>query len=104
MAASWLSAPESARPLSPAASRMRRLRSKSGADNVSFEGIQCRGRKVKRYGYGSAGNMVAAGRSEWRFIKKSRQDSYRNLLADAYCPPPMGNVRQGIINKLKNGE
>ena len=78
------------------------VRSRTGADNVSYEGIQCNQRRVKRYGYGSNGRMHEARNAEWRFIRRSRQDSYRNLLAsDVFCPLPMGDQQREIIRKLK---
>jgi len=78
------------------------LRSKSGVDNVSFEGIRCNGRQYRRYAYGSGGEFHPVPRSEWRAIQRRRQDVYRNALVDGYfCPLPNGDKVSQIVRKLK---
>lgn len=78
------------------------LRSKSGVDNVSFEGIRCPRYQFKRYAYGSDGKFYTVGASDWTRIHQTRQDIYRRLLADEYfCPLPSGDPAAVIVDKLK---
>ena len=73
------------------------LQSPSSAENVSYEGIMCGQRKVKRYAYGSNGQFRPMPGSDWAFIRRNRQDLYRMVLADHYfCPLPSGD-RIGVI-------
>ena len=79
------------------------LRSKSGVDNISFEGILCNRHQYKRYAYGNAGQFYPVPNSDWRRIQKKRQDIYRNLLADFYfCPLPDGDRVPQLIDRLKD--
>ncbi len=83
------------------------LRSADGVDNVSYEGIVCNHGKVKRYAYGSRGRFRPVRRSEWRFVRKTGQDRYRDALIERYfCPLPGGDLeamKAGIIARLKAG-
>jgi len=79
------------------------LRSESGVDNVSFEGVQCPGRKYKRYAYGESGRFHILPEKKWAFIRSSRQDIYRAVLAEDYfCPLPIGDPATEIRKKLKS--
>jgi len=78
------------------------LRSKSGVDNVSFEGVRCTSHQYKRYAYGSAGKFHAVPGAEWKYLRRDRQDVYHNVLANDYlCPVPAGDPVPQLITKLK---
>jgi hypothetical protein len=78
------------------------LRSRSGVDNISFEGIVCSRHQYKRYAYGSGGEFYPVPNADWRRIQKKRQDVYRSVLADDYfCPLPIGNPVPQLIDRLK---
>ena len=78
------------------------LRSKSGVDNVSFEGLRCTSHQYKRYAYGSAGKFHAVPRADWKYLRHDRQDIYRNVLANNYlCPVPTGDPVPQLVTKLK---
>jgi hypothetical protein len=78
------------------------LRSKSGVDNISFEGLMCIRHQYKRYAYASGGQFYPVPNAQWRFLKKQRQDLYRNILADDYfCPMPSGDPVPQLIDRLK---
>jgi len=78
------------------------LRSRSGVDNVSFEGIRCPRHQFKRYAYGSGGRFYPRSNADWERIHQIRQDIYRKVLADEYfCPLPAGDQVQQILGKLR---
>jgi hypothetical protein len=78
------------------------LRSKSGVDNVSFEGLLCNRHQYKRYAYGNEGKFYPVPNADWRRIQDRRQDIYRNVLAgDYFCPMPTGNPVPQLIGRLK---
>jgi hypothetical protein len=78
------------------------LRSESGVDNISFEGLLCNRREYKRYAYGSEGKFYPIPNADWRRIQAKRQDIYRGVLADDYfCPLPTGNRVPQLISRLK---
>jgi hypothetical protein len=78
------------------------LRSKSGVDNVSFEGIRCDPRQYKRYAYGSGGEFHTLPKARWNWIQDRRQDIYRKVLADSYfCPLPGGDQVPQLVRKLE---
>ncbi len=78
------------------------LRSRQGAENISYEGILCNRGKVKRYGYGIENGFQRIPSSDWRFIRRSRQDLHRKVLADRYfCPLPSGDMVGVISDRLK---
>lgn len=79
------------------------LRSPSGVDNVSYEGIRCPRSQFKRYAYGSGGEFYPATRTdEWKRIHQTRQDLHRKLLADEYfCPLPAGDQVAQILARLR---
>lgn len=81
------------------------LRSRSGVDNVSFEGIRCTRHQYRRYAYGSGGKFHEIPHSAWKWLSHSRQDIYRNVLADRYlCPVPTGDPVPQLLGKLKKGD
>jgi len=78
------------------------LRSKSGVDNVSYEGIRCVQYQFKRYAYGSGGTFYPVSGGDWKRIHQTRQDIYRKLLADEFfCPLPGGDQAKVIVSKIK---
>lgn len=78
------------------------LRSKTGVDNVSYEGIRCPRHEYKRYAYGSGGKFYPATAGDWTRIHQTRQDLYREVLANSYfCPLPTGDQTAVIIARLK---
>ena len=78
------------------------LSSASGASNVTYEGIRCSRRMVKRYAYGSAGRFSPARNSDWRYVKKLRQDEYlAGLIDNFFCPLPGLDAERQIVRKLK---
>ena len=79
------------------------LRSPSGAETVSYEGVRCIRRKYKRYAYGSNAQFRPAPVADWAFIRRTRQDLYRAVLTDNYfCPLPGGDNAAGIRRRLKD--
>lgn len=79
------------------------LRSDSGVDNVSFEGIRCVRRQFKRYAYGSVGQFYPLANNDWQYIRQTRQDIFRKLLADDYfCPLPVGDQAAELVKRLKH--
>lgn len=78
------------------------LRSTSGVDNISFEGILCSRHQYRRYAYGSGGKFYPIPNSSWRRIHKNRQDIYRDaLVGDYFCPMPIGKPVPQLIDRLK---
>jgi hypothetical protein len=78
------------------------LRSKSGVDNVSYEGIRCPRHQFKRFAYGSGGRFYPASSSDWKRIHQTRQDIYRKVLADEFfCPLPGGDQAAQIVARLR---
>lgn len=81
------------------------LRSRSGVDNVSFEGIRCGLGQYKRYAYGTGGRFYPLPDSDWTFIRSQRQDVHRAILAkDYFCPLPPGDALSEIRHNLKSGD
>ncbi len=83
------------------------LRSQSGVDNISFEGMRCPSHEFKRYAYASGGRFHTIEGAQWQRMRKTRQDYFRRVLADDYfCPLPGADQVAGIIRKLrrKTGE
>ncbi len=78
------------------------LLSENGVENVSYEGILCRHSKVQRYAYGSGGKFRPVRNRDCRFIRKYGQDRFRTELVNHYfCPLPLGNTEDQIMDKLK---
>ena len=60
-------------------------RSSSGADNVSYEGIQCEKNEYKVYAFGSVDrNWTLARNPEWKPIKQPGINKYHHDLHDFY--------------------
>src|SRR5258706_11799035 len=83
------------------------VRSPSGAENISYEGIRCETREQKYYAFGRRDGTWANARSgEWRYIEpKDINRQHAVLYLDYFCPdkkrpaaPP-----QVIINRFKYG-
>ncbi|WP_052761301.1 CNP1-like family protein [Sedimenticola thiotaurini] len=80
------------------------VRSRSGANNVAFEGMRCSTKEYKTYAFGNGkGEFVQPRRSEWRPIIKNVNTLYRDNLADFYfCNPNIVNVTaERIVRELK---
>jgi hypothetical protein len=78
------------------------LRSPSGVDNVSYEGIRCARHQFRRYAYGSGGRLHPLSNGGWQRIHRNRQNVYRNVLADEYfCPLPSGDAVAQIRARLE---
>ena len=83
------------------------VRSASGAENVSYEGIRCETREQKYYAFGRRdGTWSNARSSEWRRIEyKEINRQHAVLYADYFCPDrkrPIGSPTDAI-NRLKYG-
>lgn len=78
------------------------LRSADGVDNVTYEGISCNRREVRRYAYGSRGQFRPVRKPDWKFVRRKGQDRYRYELIESYfCPLPGGDMKRQIMDKLK---
>lgn len=62
-----------------------RVQSPSGAENVSFEGIRCQGRQLRKYAFGDTVNhrWIESLKSTWRTI--DFDDREHRELRDALC-------------------
>ena len=79
------------------------LRSASGVENVSYEGIRCGKKMVQRYAYGSGGRFYPARNPGWRYIRKNRQDMYLiDLMQYFFCPLPTGDAQRQIVDRIKH--
>jgi hypothetical protein len=63
------------------------VRSPSGAENVSFEGIRCETREVKFYAFGQRnGSWSPARDSQWRYIEYREANRQHGVLfKDIFC-------------------
>jgi hypothetical protein len=62
------------------------IRSRSGVDNSSYEGIRCGQREYRVYAYGGPKGFKRIPGSDWRHIPKSGRENYRNYLyQDLIC-------------------
>ena len=79
------------------------LRSRSGVDNIAFEGIRCNRKEYQRYAYGSNGSFQLSGDSGWKHYRDSGISRYRTVLTrDYFCPLNGREPRRYIIDKLKH--
>lgn len=82
------------------------VRSSSGAENVSYEGIRCETREQKYYAFGGRdGTWSKARLSEWRRIEyKEINRQHAVLYADYFCPDrkPVKSSRDAV-NRFKYG-
>jgi hypothetical protein len=83
------------------------IRSGSGVENVSFEGIRCETREFKVYAIGTNDRTwLPLGNSEWKRIEKSGQNDYRYSLHHYYLCPigyPHVNARKAVL-ALERGQ
>ncbi|GMQ87963.1 MAG: hypothetical protein BMS9Abin08_1178 [Gammaproteobacteria bacterium] len=78
------------------------LRSLSGAENVTYEGVLCNHMQLQRYAYGSRGQFRRVRKPGWRYTRKQGQDRYRReLMRYFFCPLPDGDSAGQILAKLK---
>ncbi len=63
------------------------VRSPSGAENISFEGIRCQTREQKYYAFGRRdGTWTSSRQSEWRLIRyKDVNRQHHVLFGDYFC-------------------
>ena len=83
------------------------VKSPSGAENVSYEGMRCETREQKYYALGRRdGTWANARASEWRYIEyKDINRQHGVLYVDYFCPgrrKPIGSVKDAI-NRFKYG-
>ncbi len=78
------------------------LRSKTGVDNVFYEGIRCAKKEYQRYAYGSGGEFQPLQRPQWRPVRAVGQDRFRAVLMDGLlCPLPGYGREQQIVDRLQ---
>jgi hypothetical protein len=69
------------------------VRSKSGADNVSYEGIRCSTQEVRVFAVGGGKHWVVS-KGGWRPIRPGARDRWHHeLYRDYFCP-----MRQRVAN------
>lgn len=81
------------------------VRSRSGAENVTFEGIRCATRERRLYAIGQGGSWTAARESAWNPISFNTYNRAQAALAqDYFCdgPAPVINVEEAL-KYLKRG-
>lgn len=82
------------------------VRSSSGADNISYEGMRCETREQKYYAFGRRdGTWSKARLSEWRRIEyKDINPQHGVLYVDYFCPfgKPVKSSRDAV-DRFKNG-
>jgi hypothetical protein len=82
------------------------VRSASGAENVSFEGIRCATREQKFYAFGQRGGWAPARESEWRPIQaKDLNRQHAVLYTDFLCADVTASQRplREILQRLRYG-
>jgi hypothetical protein len=78
------------------------LRSKTGVDNVFYEGIRCAEKDYQRYAYGSGGEFQRLQSPRWRPIRPVGQERFRSVLMDGLlCPLPGYDREQQLVDRLK---
>lgn len=80
------------------------IKSRTGANNVAFEGMRCSTREYKTYAFGNGkGKFVRPRRAAWKSIASSDYTRYRKDLAEYYfCNPHIVNLSaERIIRELK---
>ena len=83
------------------------VKSLSGAENISYEGIRCETREQKYYAFGRRDGTWANARSDaWRYIEpKDINRQHGVLYLDYFCPDkkrPAGPPKD-IINRFRHG-
>jgi hypothetical protein len=73
------------------------VRSASGVDNVSFEGINCKSDEYRIFALGQADGTWGGRAGAWRPIRESRQPQHRSLHRDYFCPQsvPIADAGEG---------
>lgn len=82
------------------------VKSSEGAENVSFEGIRCSTREVKRYAFGRHdGSWGKARSSSWEQISyKDANRQHHVLYDDFFCPQGIAAITaQEAVKALKRG-
>ena len=84
------------------------LRSPSGAETVSFEGIRCNTMEQKLYALGrqtaAGGTWVAARASQWRPVGTRLGDPLRAELArEVFCNGALPESRRAMLEHLRRG-
>jgi hypothetical protein len=78
------------------------MRSRTGVENVVYEGLRCDKRQYRRYAYGSDGVFQPVTGSDWKFVRKIPRDRYRAFLLDNYfCPLPRDDYANKLREKLR---
>lgn len=75
------------------------IRSASGAENVSFEGMRCANMQYKIYAYGSNGNWTSARDPQWRPVQDRTYNRYHATLAQEYLcrnGEPIRDTREAL--------
>ena len=81
------------------------IRSESGVDNSSYEGIHCGAREFKVYAYGNNQGFKAIPKPVWQRISRSGRENYRNALyEDLLCNLNTGqtNPPQAVIRAMQH--
>lgn len=82
------------------------IRSPSGAQNISYEGIRCSTREQKYYAFGRPDGTWSKARSGmWKYIEYQNINRQHDVLyADYFCPDrKVVKTVQDAINRLKYG-
>lgn len=80
-------------------------RSASGADNVSYEGMNCLTSEYIVYAYGAQGGWVARP-AQWRAIESRSVQRWHNTLSQEYfCPNglPISSTAEGVAALTRGG-
>lgn len=80
-----------------------RMLSKSGANNISFEGLRCSGRSTRAYAFANASNQswIASTRAMWKSVLVD--NPVRKRLMEDFCPEgnQPANAAQALANLKK---
>ncbi len=80
------------------------IRSSSGVDNSTYEGIRCGEREYRVYAYGDKAGFKAMPGSSWKPISKSGYENYRHILYnDLICNTNTGkaNPPDTVLHAMK---
>lgn len=72
-------------------------RSPGGAENVTFEGLNCKTAEYRVYAFGHPGGTWGGRPGSWQSLAESRQAQRRTLQRDYFCPlsDPIGSAAEG---------
>jgi hypothetical protein len=82
------------------------IRSRSGVDNTSYEGMRCGLRLYKVYAYGGPNGLKMLKKPAWRQIPLSGNNNYRNILyKDLLCNLSTGrpNSPETVFRAMAQG-